>query len=194
MMRYARTLYAPPTAEPVTVAEAKSHLRVDASAEDELIRGLIAGARLWVEGTCGLSLITQTHDLTLDGFPDEVIQLPRGPVQSVSSITYIDTAGDTQTWSSSNYIVDTKSTPNRITPAYGVAYPSTQTRINTVTVRYVAGYGAKGSDVPEPIRQAIKLLVGQMYAHREPEVTGTIVSPVRFAVDALLAPYRVLHF
>jgi uncharacterized phiE125 gp8 family phage protein len=187
------TLASAPAAEPVTTAEAKSHLRVDGSDEDTYIDTLVKSARLWVERTSGLALVTQTHDGSLDAFPaSDCIKLPKYPLVSVTTVTYYDDDLSTSTvFSSANYQVDTAKRPPRIVLKNGASWPSDSLRLSSgVVIRAIYGFGT-ASAVPEDIKHAIKLLVGQMYAHREPEVTGTIVSPVRFAVDALLAPHRL---
>lgn len=182
-----------PTTEPLTVAEGRAHLRVDDSSDNDTIDALITTTRERVEEELGRALITQTWTLTLDRFPHGPIELPRPPLQSVTSITYIDSDGASQTWGSSLYRVDTAAQPGRITPAYGESYPTTRDVTGAVTVTFVAGYGAAAADVPRPIRQAMLLLLGHAYAHREIVVAGTIVSPIPQSMDWLLDPYRVWH-
>lgn len=189
------TLVTAPATEPITLDEAKKHCRVDVSDEDDLIRSLIVAARQHVESFTHRALVTQTWDYKLDGFPalGECFEVPLAPVLSVTSITYLDTAGSSQTWSSSNYLTDIQagnySQRMRITPAYGISYPSTYGVMNAATVRFVAGYGA-ASAVPQAIKAAIKILIGHWYRTREPIVTGTIVASVPMSVDALLWPYK----
>lgn len=188
------SLVTAPAAEPVTTAEAKTHLRVDTTDDDTYIDTLVKSARMWVERTNGIALVTQTWDGAIDEFPggDGAIVIPKYPLVSVSSVTYHDDDLSTSTvFSSASYQVDTLKRPPRIVLKDGVIWPADSLRHSSgVVVRFVAGYGA-ASAVPEDIKHAIKLLVGQMYSHREPEVTGTIVTPIQFAVDALLAPYRL---
>jgi uncharacterized phiE125 gp8 family phage protein len=181
----------PPTAEPVTVEEAKAHLRLEGNAEDSYVQTLIQAARQHVEETCWRGLVTQTLEGVLSGFPDDALELPRGRLASVDSVTYVDTAGVLQTLPSSEYQVDTTSEPGRLLPAYGRSWPSTRRQWDAVRVRYTVGWPV--AEVPAPIRQAVLLLVANMYEHRTPEVTGSAVSPVRFAVDALLGPYRLVR-
>lgn len=183
-----------PVVEPVTTTELKAHLRVDGTDEDTLIASLGVAARQHVEEETRRALVTQTWVLKLDEFPgsgDAEIRLPRPPLQSVTSVQYVDGNGDTQTWSSSLYVVDTADTPGNISLAYGESWPSTRAQKNAVTITYVAGYGA-ASTVPDALKAAIKLLVGHYYVNREEAVTGTVVARLG-AVDALLAPYRVLR-
>ena len=140
------TLVTPPTLEPLTLAEATSHLRVDLNDDDDLITDLITAAREYAETVTRRALLTQTWDLKLDAFPASSgtpVRLPFPPLQSVTSIQYVDTNGDTQTWSSDDYIVDAPSGPQavqgRITPAYQESYPTTRGIINAVTIRFVTG-------------------------------------------------------
>lgn len=176
--------------EPVTTAEAKTHLRVDSSDDDTYIDTLVKSARLWVERTRGMGLITQTWDGSLDAFPRGAIVIPKYPLVSVTSVTYYDDDLVTSTvFSSAKYQVDTAKRPPRIVLKSGESWPGDALRLSSgVVVRFVAGYGA-ASAVPADIKHAIKLLVGQMYTQREIEVTGTIVARFGFALDALLAPY-----
>lgn len=189
------TLVTAPAVEPVSLNELKTHLRVDVDDDNDLIQALGAAARQHVESYTRRQLITQTWDYQLDGFPADAIVVPLAPVSAVSSISYLDSAGNTQTWSSSNYRTDLPVGPwaqrPRIEPAYNVSYPSTYGVMNAVSVRCVTGYGSTGATVPVAIRAAIKILVGHWYEHREPVVTGTIVSPMPMSVDALLWPFKV---
>lgn len=196
-MTYALSLVTAPAAEPVSRSEAKAHLRIEASVTDDdtLIDALIVAAREHVEDFTRRALVTQTWDLKLDAFPcDAYIKVPLPRLQSVTSITYVDTAGTTQTWSSSDYQVDTASEPGRIAPAYGESWPDTRAgQLNAVTVRFVAGYGA-ASAVPQKIKQAMLLIIGHWYEHRENVVISAQAQEIPFAAEMLLWPYRVLSF
>lgn len=183
------------SAEPLGVDEAKAHLRVaaDVTDEDAHIQSLVRAARELIEKHTGKALLTQTWELRLDAFPAcGEIRLPRPPLASVSSITYVDTAGSSQTWSSAEYQVDIYEEPGRIRPAYGYNWPSTRSQMNAVTVRYVAGYATAGDARLEPYRAAIKILVAEMYESREPIVTGTIVNDLP-VLGRLLAPVTCYH-
>lgn len=180
-----------PAVEPVTVAEAKAHLRVTHNLDDTYIESLITAARQHVENATHRALITQTCVMTLDAFPvaPAAIELYRPRLIAVSSIAYIDSAGATKTWSSSDYVVDTQAEPGRVFPAYGEVYPTTQDRRAAVTITYTAGYGAAATAVPAAIKQAMFLLLRHWYDNRSAVALGTISTPVDHAVDALLAPY-----
>ena len=174
--------------EPLGVDEAKDHLRVAADITDEnaYIQSLVYAARQHVEQRTGKALLTQTWELRLDRFPCE-IRLPRPPLQSVTSIKYVDTNGTEQTLATTEYQVDAYEEPARIREAYSKTWPTTRGQMNAVTIRYVAGFTAIGDPRLEPYRAAIKLLVAEMYEHREPVVTGTIVNALP-VLDRLLAP------
>ncbi|CAB4152371.1 Phage conserved hypothetical protein [uncultured Caudovirales phage] len=192
-MTYALQVSVGPNQEPVSLAEARAHLRVDGYDDDATIAALIIAARTHVESITARALCTQTLVMSFDDFEDdEYLELPRSPAQSVTSITYIDANGTTQTWSAANYKLDGHSFPARISPAYGYTFPVARDELNSCTVTYVAGYGGSHL-VPEPIKQAILLLVGAWFENREAVLTGTIVATLPFAVDALLAPYRVVY-
>lgn len=183
-----------PTVEPITRAEAKAHSRVTVSDDDEYIDALIEATRDRIENHTKRALLTQTWRLTLDSFPlgRRDIILPWSPLQSVTSITYVDTDGNTQTWASSNYSVDTGATPGRVRLAYDVLYPSIRHQPNAVTIIFVAGYGSAASALPAGIVHACKILCGHYYDNREPVVTGTVATPIPETWKALLGPYRVL--
>lgn len=178
---------AAPASEPVTTDEAKSHVRVDISDDDTLIDSLIASARDTIEKLARRALITQTWRLSLDNWPDgDAIELPRPPLQSVSSITYTESDGTVNTWDTSGYIVDTDSEPGRVVLAYGESWPSvTLYPAAAIKITFVAGYGDEAGDVPEPWKQAIKLLVAHWYENREPIQAGKM-EQIPFAVDSLI--------
>lgn len=174
----------PPAEEPISLATAKLHLRVDSSDDDALINALIATARRQAEQETRRYLITQTLERTLDAFPCALI-LP--PLQSVSSIKYLDAAGVLQTLAAEQYVVDALSAPARISRAESVDWPTTRAQHNAVTIRFVAGYGAAAA-VPETIKQWMLLQIGHWYANRE--ASSQKLEPLPF-VDSLLNDSRV---
>lgn len=193
-----------PSLEPVTLATARQHMKsdVDITSEDTLIEGVwIPAARRKAEQLTGTSLITQGWRLVLDRFP-RCIELERGPVRSITSITYRDMAGATQTIAfavASNSIqrstdgtlvADLSSMPARITPAHGCTWPVAMPEIGAVAVNYTAGYGDSGADVPQNIISWILLRVGLLHEYREAVVDG-VANPLPH-VDGLLEPHTVL--
>lgn len=128
----------PPTHLPVSLTEAKRHLRVTDSNSDTLIRTLIAAAARWCELYQGLSWLYQTLTIKLDDFADTMI-LPMPPLIGVDSITYVDSNGDTQTLSTDVYDVDTTSVPGRVTLGYDQTWPATRSVHHAVTITAKAG-------------------------------------------------------
>jgi len=189
----ALTLASPPSVEPVSLAEAKAHCRVEHDEDDTLISALIPAAREHVEAVTKRVLITQEWTWKLDAFPCQ-FNMPKPPLQSVESITYVDSAGNTQTLDAAEYRVDNDCEPGRITEAYDASWPTTRLVTNAVTVAFTAGYGQAGTDVPQPIRQAILLLIGHWYENRESVAVGVSVAELPQAVEALLSPYRMVYF
>lgn len=158
----------PPEVEPVTLAQAKSSARVDGTAEDSDITAMIIEARKDLEEMTARAFITQGCRLTMDRFPRVPIELRVCPVQADScEITYIDVAGETQTVDPDTYKLDTDSEPARIHLLPGYAWPVTDGQIGAVTVTFNAGYGDAAGDVPENVKRAIKLLVGDRFRHRD---------------------------
>jgi len=211
-VRYGLTVDVAPAAEPVLTADAKEHLRVEITTDDDYIDTLVASARDFVEDHLQRKLITQTLDMTLDRFPpslsfvslhhnhhhhdhalghDPSIYLPRSPVQSITSIKYIDDAGVEQTLAVGKFKLDTKSLVARVVPAFGEEWPTTRAEINAVTVKFVVGYGAAGADVPAAIIHAIKLLVGTFYDPVRATVIVGSATKMPDAADFLLGPFRV---
>jgi len=183
--------------EPVSLVEAKQHLNIDNDflLDDDLITGFIGSARLLVEGFLSRALVTQTWELRLDMFPfHRQIMLPRPRLQAVNSITYYDSSNTSTTLTASVYQVDIYAEPGYIVLASGQSWPVTYDRINALLIEYDAGYGDNAVDVPESIRQAMKLLIGHWYLNRETAVIGRIVNEVPFAVQSLLWPERIVLF
>lgn len=183
-----------PATEPVTLAEAKLHLRIEdaITADDTLVSALIVAARQWVEQYLHRSLVTQTWRLKLDAFPDtDTIVLGRPSLLEVSSVTYVDADGDSQTMSTDDYSVDADHFPGRILLGFGKSWPSTRVQPNAVTVTFTSGYG-NAAAVPDAIKAALKLVIGDLYANREGSIVG-VSHTDNPAVMALLGPYRYVE-
>jgi uncharacterized phiE125 gp8 family phage protein len=179
-----------PATEPVTVAEAKAHLRIDGTAEDVLIASLILTSRLHIEAALGLALVTQSWKLLLDRWPKEHVPLPLYPAQSVASVKVYAADGTPTTIAAGDYLVDTASRPGRLV-ANGVSWPAPGKAAGGIEIAFTAGYGAAATDVPAPIRQALLLLVAHWYEHRDPIEIGTDSTIIPAAVSELLKPYRM---
>lgn len=179
-----------PTSEAITLAEAKLHLRVTHSAEDNLINGLIMAARELCQNETGCFLMPQVWEKTLDNFPD-AIELSVAPVNSIVTVKYIDTAGVEQTLSGSSYTLDNASNirSSWLVPASGYSWPETYTGFNGVKVRFNAGY-ADAASTPQALKQWMLLQIGHWYANRESVNIGASITKLEF-VDNLINPYRI---
>jgi uncharacterized phiE125 gp8 family phage protein len=186
-------LVTPPASEPVTLAEAKDHLRLEGADDDTYVSALILTTRQHVEKVCWRGLVTQTREVVLDRFPDcAEMELPGGNLGTITSVAYVDANGAEQTLDPDTYEADTVSEPGRLLLAYGQSWPSTRCQWNAVRVRYTVGWAV--ADVPAPIKHALLLLIAHLYEQRAPEVTGAAIGKVEFAVDALLEPYRLVRW
>lgn len=173
-----------PATEPITLAEAKLHCKVDATADDDLISALIVAARQFVETGASLRLITQTIQDNRNEFPGDGIIFLEGPVQSVSEITYLDTDNDSQTHDLTLTTLDISSNPARLVPAYEESWPDSTSHLNSIAITYVAGFGAAAA-VPQLLRQAIFMLVAHWYANRESTAPDPVYE-VPLAVDSIV--------
>jgi uncharacterized phiE125 gp8 family phage protein len=187
-----------PAVEPVTLAEAKAHLRVDASDDDAYIQNLVSSAREWVEQYLDRTLIHTQWVMRFDRFPDsgiEPVELPRPPMvmsgtATAVTVTFTQEAGPTSTYSTAEYRVDRNATPGAILPIYGSTWTPHRQDDNAISVTWWAGYGASGSSVPAAIRHAILMLVGHWYEFRTSVLTGSISKEVEFGVKSLLDSQR----
>lgn len=174
----------------LSVAEAKSHLRVDHSDDDTYIADLVLAAQGWLDGfggVLGRALINQTWQEQLAGFAPR-IPLLVGPVQSIINITYFDADETEQTLSTDVYRL-LGGGRDYLVEKSGQVWPSTYARDDAVTITYVAGYGAAANAVPAQIRQAARFLVGHWYEHREAAVSGPMTA-MPLAVQSMIRPFR----
>ncbi|WP_426041508.1 head-tail connector protein [Brevundimonas sp. TWP2-3-4b1] len=177
-----------PAVTPVTLAEAKAHLRVDHTDDDSLIGVLIEAATGHLDGWSGVlgrALVTQTWSQAFDAFADP-LRLPM-LAKTVASVTYVNQAGATITVSSADYVLAADALGSFVECAYGVTWSSPRDQTRAVTVTFTAGEAA--ASVPSAIKAGILLMVGDLYANREGVVTGTITA-INPTVSALIAPYR----
>lgn len=180
------------TTEPFTTAEAKAHLRVDASDEDTLIDSLVKAARQYLEQITSRALVSQTLKAYFSAWPCEGFELPGSPLATVTSIKYTDTDGDESTVDASVYDVDIDATVGTVRLAEGQSWPSTSLRTNKpIVVEYVSGYGATSATIPSPLKSAMLLHIGHLFENREQVVLGTISTDLPFAYESLVKPYGV---
>lgn len=185
-----------PAEIPLTLAEAKTHLRITWDDQDEEVAAFIAAATRHVEHYTGRALISQGWEKRLDAFPlrSTAIELARPPVTAADAVRYLDPeSGALLTLDPQCYELDAQTETAWLVPAYGFVWPLARAHINAVRIEFTCGYLAPGV-VPEDIKQALKLLVGHFSENREAVVVGNIVSELPLAVTMLLDPYRVLRF
>jgi len=182
-----------PVLYPITLAEAKSHLRIPTAItnDDTYIQTLIYIAIDYVEQFTARRLLTQTWKAYLNRWPDtEYIRLPFGKLASVTSVVYTDSDGDPTTMDSGDYIVDTNSEPGQVVLDYGESWPSfTEYPVNPICITYVCGW-TEASAVPPAIKHAIKILVADLYENRETNIFSIPVKKLN-TVNDLLWPKKV---
>lgn len=176
-----------PASEPITLTEAKTHLKVDTTDDDTLITTLITAARSRAEWYTGRAFITQGWTLWLDAWPRwGIVEIPLAPLISVSSVTVYGIDDSATLVDSTSYRVDTASTPGRVALKNALSPPVVTLRvIDGVAIGFSAGYGDAAA-VPVQIKQAVLCIIADLYSHRGDDdgVIGT-------RAQSLLAPYRV---
>lgn len=200
MKPYSVAVKTPAAAEPLTLAEAKLHLRVDADEDNDLITALIVAAREFTENYCRRSWVRRTLELRLDCFRGEIL-LPRGPVSSIVNVNYVDAGGNLAVVGAGIYQSDLYAVVPRVCPVLGATWPVTKTgSLNAVTVEYVAGYAPSDDsptdharNVPAAAKAAMKLLIGGWYQNRE-HVVASAPAVVPMAVKSLLAALEIRDF
>lgn len=184
-MTYA--LVTPPAAEPLTLADAKAHLRIDASDEDDLLNALIVAARQHLEAVTGLSLITQGWRKYLDRWPDDgLIQIAKGPLQVIESVTVYDADGVAETVSLDGHILDAVSQPARL---FLESQPSPRQMLNGIEIGFLAGFGDAATDVPDALRRAMLMHVALMYELRGAVSADMQPAAVPAGYERLISPY-----
>jgi len=179
-----------PTVEPVSLSEAKVHCRVDTDTDDAYISALIVAARGYCETYMDETLVDTQYVMRLDAFPP-AIELPPPPMSqtpartAVSVVYTASDAGNTATLSTSEYRIDRDSKPGTLRPLYGGSWPSHLLDYGSVTVTWWAGRGVDGGSVPQRVKAAILMLVGQWYERRMAADAANL-SEMPFGVKALL--------
>jgi uncharacterized phiE125 gp8 family phage protein len=180
-------LQTPPAEEPVSLAEAKLHLRLEDAAEDDALAALIAAARLHIERSFALALISQLWKLRLDDWPgDGRIALPLWPARAIGSLKVFGEDGEAMTIDAAHYVADLGARPPQLLLRRDRAWPRPGRRAGGIEIGFDAGFGSAAADVPAPIRQAIKLHVAHLYENRD----GAGSQALPAAAAALMSPYR----
>lgn len=186
-------LVTPPAVEPVALSDAKQHLRLEITADDTYVSGLITAARIYGENRLRRAFITQSWKRTLNYFPavgfgypiKRDVKLPLAPLVSVESVQYYDPQGNLQTMDTTIYTVDNTTEPGAIVLNPGKVWPVTQLyKPNAVTINYTVGYG-DATAVPQNIKQGIMMCVAHWYEQRTPYIVGQTVAEVPMAADSL---------
>lgn len=191
--------------EPITLAEAKLHLRVTGTSEDTIIQGWIAAARAWFEEQTGRQIINAVWEYALDQPPAwSEIQLPRPPLTSVESVIYDDGDGNEITMSAAAYnvqksgifdgspesgVLDDYCGCGSIQLPSGSTWPTSSGLAQSFRIRRVCGYGATADEVPGSIKAVLYLLVGHFYRNRA-EVTVENVKEIPYGADAMIKNFK----
>lgn len=198
-----------PGGTPVTLAEAKQHVRrTDDTDDDTKLTALVNAAVQHLDGPSGVlgrAIVEQQWDAKFDRFPvgDVAIRLPLPPLITVDQVTYVDTLGATQTLAASVYQVVGPGSAGfgELVRAHGQSWPSTRAMPEAVTVRFTCGWEATEesppdytANVPDDIRQAIMIMVAEWYENREETVIGASVNALPRAASSLLATHRMRWF
>lgn len=184
------------SSDPVSVSELKSQLRITTSDQDTMLGVILKAATQHVEDYLRYALISSTWDLYLDAFPKsgKCVYIQKSPVSSVTSVKYYNSSGVLTTMTvDTEYVVDVNDMPAKIYEPYGVIWPTPQTRLNAVVIRFVAGY-ANAAAVPEQIKQGILMLAATMFENPSDEVTGTQINAIYKNSEWLLRPLRAMRF
>ncbi len=185
-------LLTPPAVEPVTLAEAKAYLRVEHDDDDDVISALIAAARIHVEAQTRRALITQTWRLRRDVWPgDGRIEVVPAPLGRLLAARIYDAAGAPHAIDLAAFSADGAAAPGLVAFVPGSLPPPGRAAAG-IEIDVEVGYGDAPADVPEPLRQAIRLLVAHWYENRGLIALGQTVAVLPATVAAMIAPYRVL--
>lgn len=190
-------LKTPPIVEPLTLSEVKGFLRLDEGLieDDDYISVLIKVAREYCEEFQNRALITQTWQISFDYWPDLIIEIPKGNLQGINSITYKNSEGEVTTLEENqHYVVSTRGVLGRISPPYAQPWPPfVPFPLDAVVIEFTCGYGDTADKVPERVKQAMKLLISHWYEQRTPlSETKQLPEEIAFTVSALLWQDRLI--
>lgn len=179
-----------PASTPVSVLDARAHLRLTGHEEDTLVAALIAAATDILDGWSGIlgrCIVTQTWTQSFEEFDGDDLHLPFPDVQSVT-VQYYDANNASQTLSSSAYHLINSADGAELELAYGQVWPNVYPRPDAITVTMVCGYGDP-ADVPSALKAAVLLHVGHLFANRE-AIGSNSLAELPLAYKFLTAPYR----
>ncbi|MEZ0260284.1 MAG: head-tail connector protein [Alphaproteobacteria bacterium] len=177
----------PPSEEPLTLSEAKLHLRITHDADDDALSALIRAAREMRAGWTGLTLVTRTYAFTADGWDGKPVELPRPPLVSVEEIAVYNALGEEELFDEDNYYAETAGRPGRIILKESASPPIPGLAIGGIEFRYIAGFGAAAA-VPASLKQGMLRLVAHLYMNRG---DSTEIAVRNSGAMVLFQPYRV---
>ena len=180
----------PASTYPVSLTEAKSHLKVDTTADDTYITSIIKAATQLSEEYTNRFFIDTVIDQTCSDFA-QLQTLFKSKVSAVAHVKYYDNDNSLQTLSATIYDTQLQYEPSQIQLAENQSFPSITKRNDAVVARYTVGYGSAASDVPEIIKQAILLTIGNFYQNRNSVVIGRIATELPQNSKWLLDTYKV---
>jgi uncharacterized phiE125 gp8 family phage protein len=184
-------LITPPALEPVSLADAKAHLRLDSDDDDDLVTAAITAARVHVEANTRRVMIEQGWRVYLDTWPKQrIVRIPVAPLITVDSVTVFDPVGEAITVDPGDYEIDAVTAPGRLFLSSPVPVLVGRA-VNGIEIDVTAGYGPTGIDVPAPLRQAIMMLVSHWYEHRGAVGHDLAGGVAPSGYDALIASYKV---
>jgi uncharacterized phiE125 gp8 family phage protein len=180
-----------PAGDVLSLDDAKTYLRVETDDQDDEITRAVASAVQHIEAYTGTRLLTQTVELLAGSF-DDLRRFQIGPVQSIATLTYLDTSGEEQTLDPDQFKLFGAGLARGIRPAYGVRWPNLQSVEDAIKIIAVVGYGA-ADDVPEPVMRAVLLMLGDLYVNREDTIAERSVTPSTLpnGIDANLVNFRI---
>lgn len=187
-------LLAAPAVEPLSLADAKAFLRVETSDDDDVVTALIAGARIHIEAQTRRALITQSWRLVFDRWPiDGLLSIVPAPLQALAAARVYDANNVAQALDVSAFVLDKGASALIFAPNFAPwALPAPGRVAAGIELDVTVGYGDAATDVPEPLRQAIRLLTAHWYENRGLVATSASYSALPQTVAALIAPYRML--
>ncbi|KRB50165.1 hypothetical protein ASE04_16500 [Rhizobium sp. Root708] len=177
----------PPVAEALTLAEVKAHLRLDDGNEDGMLTSLIRVAREHLERTTGLCLITQVWRLHLESIPeDRVIQIAKGPVQAIESLSIYDGTGEELELPVTGHVLDGNARPARLVLDRSM---NPAIAVNGIEIDFSAGFGESGAEVPDTLKRAMLMHIAQMFAFRGALAVEDQPADIPVGYDRLVAPF-----
>lgn len=198
-MDWSVNLITAPAQEPIELDVLKQHSRIHTTEDDPYLTLLITACRQHIEMITGRALITQILELQLDEWPeDDVPILLTPPLQSISSVKYLDTGGLEQTIASPSYTVHAPSgidcSHGRLVNVGTFSWPSALESPGAIRIRHISGYGPDSVSVPGPLRQSMLWLAAHLYERREPVTESKDIQEVPLTFKYLLAPYRLTRW